>query len=290
MTPEERQLLTALATRIKAAPNQQKDQEADEFLRQLVQQRPDTAYLLAQTVIMQDFALRNAQAQITDLQRQLDEARRTTAPSSGGSFLSGLFGGVSPPPPPAAPASGQYRAPGPASVPPSSPYTRSAPRPSFTGPSYAGPSYAGAPVLQPAQSSGFLQQAATTAVGIAGGALLFEGIQSLFGPHYGGFIGGGPWVGGSMVGGPWGGAGWVPPESLSETTIVNNNYYGDQQQDLPHDQTAGNQPDPGYDQSGGDQGGYQDVDPGGYQDANFDAGQDLSDGGDFGSGNDDGYI
>jgi hypothetical protein len=272
MTPEERQLLTALANRIKAAPTQQRDQEADEMLRQLVQQRPDTSYLLAQTVLMQDFALRNAQAQITDLQRQLDEARSKPAQSSG-SFLGGLFGGISPPPPPAAPASGQYRAAGPASVPPTSPYTRSAPRPSYTGPAYA--PLPGAPVLQAGQGSSFLQQAATTAVGIAGGALLFEGIQSLFGPHYGGFMGGGPWVGGPMVG-PWGGAGWVPPESLSETTIVNN-YYND----VPQDPGAGYQPDPGS--------GYQDVDPG-YHDSNYDAGQDLSDGGDFGGGNDDGLI
>ncbi len=36
-------------------------------------ERPDTAYVLAQTVIMQDFALRNAKSQIEDLQRQLSE-------------------------------------------------------------------------------------------------------------------------------------------------------------------------------------------------------------------------
>jgi uncharacterized protein len=250
MTPEERQLLTALANRIKAAPAQQKDREADTLLQQLVQQRPDTAYMLAQTVLMQDFALRNAQAQITDLQRQLDEARRAPPAAGSGSFLGGLFGGASPPPqsPP------QYRPPGPSSVPPSGPWTRSAPR----------PVYPGAPVLQPAQSSGFLQQAATTAVGIAGGALLFEGIQSLFGPHYGGF--GGGFLGGS----PWGGAGWGPGESLSETTIVNN-YYGDQ----PPDQGTDYQPDPASDQDGG------------FQDAGYDSSQDVSDGGDFGGGNDD---
>ena len=284
MTPEERQLLTALANRIKAAPTQQKDQEADDMLRQLVQQRPDTTYLLAQTVLMQDFALRNAQAQITDLQRQLSEANNKPAQGSGGSFLSGLFGSASPPPPPATPSSGPYRAPGPASVPPTSPYTRSAPRPSYAGPAYTPPP--GAPVLQAGQGSSFLQQAATTAVGIAGGALLFEGIQSLFMPHYGGFIGGGPWGGGPWVGGPmvgpWGGAGWVPPESLSETTIVNN-YYNDGPQDLSQDPGINDQPDPGS--------GYQDVDPGGYQDTSYDAGQDISDGGgDFGGGNDDSFI
>ena len=258
MTPEERQLLTALATRIKAAPAQQKDQEAEALLRQLVEQRPDTAYMLAQTVLMQDFALRNAQAQITDLQRQLDEARRAPPAPSSGSFLGGLFGGTSPQPAPTS----QYRPPGPSSVPRSGPWTRSAPRPAY-------PTAPGAPVLQPAQSSGFLQQAATTAVGIAGGALLFEGIQSLFGPHYGCGFGGG-FLGGS----PWGGAGWGPGESLSETTIVNNNY-GDQPQDQARDQGADDQPDTASDQDGG------------FQDAGYDSSQDVSDGGDFGGGGDD---
>ena len=37
-----------------------------------------------------------------------------------------------------------------------------------------------APLAMPGASSGFLRQAATTAAGIAGGALLFEGISSLF--------------------------------------------------------------------------------------------------------------
>ena len=64
-----------------------------------------------------------------------------------------------------------------------------------------------APLAAPAASSGFLRQAATTAAGIAGGALLFEGISSMFGPHYGsGFLGGMP----SQPG-------------LGETVI--NNYY-----------------------------------------------------------------
>ena len=118
MTPEERQLLTALADRIKAAPNQQRDQEADEFLRQLVQQRPDTVYLLAQTVLMQDFALRNAQTELADLRRQLDDAKHAPPAQGSGSFLGGLFGSASPPPPPPRPAPGAYRAPGPSSVPP----------------------------------------------------------------------------------------------------------------------------------------------------------------------------
>ena len=91
ITPEERQLLSALAQRVKNVPPQQKDPEAEQFIRQLVMERPDTPYVLAQTVIMQDFALRNAQSQIEDLQRQLSEMA-PPAQERPGSFLGGLFG------------------------------------------------------------------------------------------------------------------------------------------------------------------------------------------------------
>lgn len=56
---------------------------------------------------------------------------------------------------------------------------------------------------------GFLRQAAATAAGVVGGSLLFQGISSMFGPHYGGgFLDGTPMQPG-----------------LSETVI--NNYYND---------------------------------------------------------------
>jgi hypothetical protein len=195
MTPEERQMLTALTDRIKAAPAQQRDFEADQMIRDLTLARPDAPYLLAQTVLMQDFALRNAQAQIADLQRQLQAAQQ---PRGSGSFLGNLFGSS-----PSAP-----------SVPTAGPWGQ-APQPTYAPPPTG---YGYQPVvMQPTQTSGFLRQAATTAAGIAGGALLFEGIESLFAGHpgYGGF-------GAPM--GPWGGGEFMPRESISET-IVNNNYY-----------------------------------------------------------------
>lgn len=229
MTPEERQLLTSLADRIKSAPTQDRDAEADQAIADLVRARPDTTYILAQTVLMQDFALRNAQAQIADLQRQLQAAQQAaqSQPKSAG-FLSGLFGsgGSQPQPQPQS----QY-APG-GSVPPANPWGRpvAQPQPTYAPQqtAYASPGYAPV-VMQPSQTSGFLRDAATTAVGVAGGALLFEGIQSLFShPGYGGFGGGGFGGGGfgGGFGGPMGGfgGGFEPRESLSETTIVNNNY------------------------------------------------------------------
>ena len=244
MTPEERQLLTGLADRIRSAPAQQRDEEAASLIRDLVQTRPDTAYILAQTTLMQDFALRSAQAQIADLQRQLADARQA-APASGGSFLGGLFGGGSP----SVPAAG--------SAPPANPWVRPAQPQAYAQTAYAQPTYA-APVLQPSQTSGFLQSAAQTAVGVAGGMLLFEGMESLFSGHHGGW-------GGGYGGGPWGGGGYGPTENITE--VVNNNYYdtpasGAQSTDFTQD-PANLQDDSGFtdtsfDDSGSDFGGNDD--------------------------------
>ncbi len=227
MTPEERQLLSALADRVRNVAPQQKDPEAEQFIRQLVQERPDTPYILAQTVIMQDFALRNAQSQIEDLQRQLSELSPPVQERPG-SFLGGLFG-RSPSPQPSTSSSG--------SVPRVNPWGRPdmpPPPPQGYGP---GPGYGygpqSGPVMQPSQTGDFLRGAASTAVGVAGGALLFQGINSLFSGHSG--------LGAGL-------SGVNPQDSLSETTIVNN-YYDDQR--------GGQQ---------GDDYGVQDADYGGDSD------------------------
>jgi len=163
MTPEEQRLLGDLAGRVRSVPPQQKDPEADEFLRRLVQERPDTVYILAQTVIMQEFALKNAEGQIQDLQQQVAAA---SAPKSSGGFLGGLFGGGAPAPQPQR-----------GSVPNTNPW--GAPQQQGYGQQPYG--YQGGPAVQPQQQGSFLRSAATTAVGVAGGALLFSGISSMFG-------------------------------------------------------------------------------------------------------------
>lgn len=238
MTPEERQLLSALAQRIKNVPPQQKDPEAEQFIRQLAMERPDTAYVLAQTVIMQDFALRNAQSQIEDLQRQLSEGP-PPAQERSGSFLGGLFGRSQPSAPPPS-----------GSVPRVNPWGRQdappPPPPGYgQGPGYGyGPPPAQGPVMQPSQTGDFLRGAATTAAGVAGGALLFQGINSLFSGHSG-------LTGAGLTG-------VRPQDSLSETTIVNN-YYDDQDRQ----------------RAGGD---YQQADYGG--DTDFGGDDDFGGGGD----------
>lgn len=234
MTPEERQLLTTLADRIRSTPPQQRDMEAEQLLQQLVRERPDTVYILAQTVLMQDFALRNAQAQMEDLQRQVSQQQPHSERGSG-SFLGNMFGG-----------GGQQYQPRPSSgsVPsvnpwgkPSGDYAPPPPEPGYPG---AGPS---GPVMQPSQTSGFLRNAATTAAGVAGGALLFQGINSLFSGHQGNVLGGGL-------------SSLTPTESVSAATAPTHPQSQPQPQaDTDRDDDSDDDADYGDDGDDGDFGG-----------------------------------
>ncbi len=188
MTPQERELLTNLVARLKQAPPAEQDEEAVAMVRDLVRDLPDAPYMLAQTVLIQDYALHQAQSRIAELERQAQPQRA----SGGGSFLGAIFGSASAPRPQPAP---QPQAPA---------YTQAPPA---YAPAQPGPWGGGGPF---AQSSGpsFLRSAAATAAGVAGGALLFQGIESLFGAGHGGL----------------GGFGGAAP-GLTETVV--NNYYGD---------------------------------------------------------------
>src|SRR4051794_25208274 len=92
MTPQERDLITTLLSRLKSAgtAGQQKDAEADALIRQAVREQPDMPYYLVQTVLIQDLSLSQAQGRIAELEQQLQEAKAQK--TSGTSFLGGLFG------------------------------------------------------------------------------------------------------------------------------------------------------------------------------------------------------
>ncbi len=221
MTPQERDLITALLSRLKQQGNQPKDSEAEALIRQGMAEQPDAPYLLVQTVLIQDMALHNAEHRIAELERQV-AARAAPAPQAATSFLGGR-GSV--------PAAGGW--PQAATAEPQAPvWTQSRPGAPPATAAAPAPAAASAPQLLSGAGSGFLRQAATTAAGIAGGALLFEGIQSLFGPHLGsGFLGG-----------------TAMQPGLSETVV--NNYYGDQagrDADAAPDQSADLPSDPGQD-------------------------------------------
>jgi hypothetical protein len=204
MTPQERDLITALLDRLQRQPPQSKDAEADALIRQRLAQLPDAPYLLVQTVLIQDMALHDAHDRIKELEGQV--AAKAAPPTS---FL------------------------GRGSVPAAGAAPRPQPAPTWTqsGAAAAPPSFAqpmSGPQMLAGGGSGFLRQAAATAAGIAGGALLFEGIQSLFAPH----------VGGGFL------SGAAAQPGLSETVI--NNYYGDSASDRSLD-TAEDDRDRGAD-------------------------------------------
>src|SRR5216684_1610676 len=200
MTPQETELITTLLARLKNAGGQPKDPEADALIRQAMAEQPDAPYYLVQTVLIQDLSLNAAQNRISELEKQLTDAQQAAKPTS---FLGGLFG--SRPSAPAgggAPAAGPWtRAPQVAAAPPAPPYGQ----PGYAQPGYGQPMQAGGGFMGGGMGGGgggFLRSAAATAAGVAGGALLFQGISSLFGNHYaGGLMGGGmtPGLGESVV-------------------------------------------------------------------------------------------
>src|ERR1700693_1488845 len=93
MTPQERDLLTNLVSRLRQSPPQQTDPEAEAMINDLVAEKPGTPYILAQTVLIQDYALHQAQDRIADLEQQL----QGQPPKKSGGFLSAIFGGGEPP-------------------------------------------------------------------------------------------------------------------------------------------------------------------------------------------------
>jgi len=212
MNPQEKELLTTLLDRVKNAPRQDKDPEADALIRQAMAAQPDLPYYLTQTVLIQDLSLHQAQQRIADLEKQLADAQQAAKPSVG-SFLGGLFGSRPPaqasgPAQAGPPQAGPWtRSPQVAAAPPGQPYGQPgyAPQPGYGQQPMGGGGFMGGGMG--GAGGGFLRSAAATAAGVAGGALLFQGISSLFGNHY---------AGGLMSGG-------MTP-GLGETVV--NNYYG----------------------------------------------------------------
>jgi len=202
MTPQEKDLITQLLDRLKQVPAQPKDEEAEALIKAGMAAQPDAPYLLIQTALIQNMALDNAQARITDLERQLADAKQAAA-AKPTSFLGGLLGRDTPQPQPAAPAA----APMPAAPPaPGAPWGQ---RPLAAGPQGFGQPMGGPGMGGPGSGAGsFMRTAAAAAVGVAGGALLYQGISSMFGGHgtspanAAGLTGGGPWGGNNTVASP----------------------------------------------------------------------------------------
>lgn len=239
MTPEERDLITGLFDRLRRADTAgPKDREAEQLISRRVDEQPAAPYLLVQTLLVQEHALNNAQTRIAQLERQVADAARQqpAAEEQGGSFLGGLLrratgGGSSAPSSPPAP----QRAAG-GAVPVNYAQGQGQPQPVGSAPAMmppqAAPGYPSTTNMPPSAGGGFLSSALTTAAGVAGGALLFQGVQNLMGHNAGAF---GPALGAA------GHAGSAFQGGGGPTEVVNN-YYGDSAGGGGHGQAGDLQP------------------------------------------------
>src|SRR6266851_3986229 len=198
MTPQEQEMIGDLIDRVQKTQLAEKDMDAEQMLQQGLGKNPDALYILAQTVLVQKYALEQAQAQLAQAKAQIEQMQQHPEPKHATSFLGSLLGrNEAPAPPPPPPPPQGY-------APPQQAYPQYVP----VGGGYGAPMGGGG-------GGGFLQNAMQTAAGVAAGALAFEGIESLM-HGFGHAAGYGQGFGG------FGGEGQRPVEE------VVNNYYGDE--------------------------------------------------------------
>jgi hypothetical protein len=232
MQNQERELITGLFGRLQPFESQARDAEAEALIKDLAARQPAAPYLLVQTVLVQEQALKAAQERIAEL-----EAKAGGAAAGDTSFL-----GSAPKLGPWGSTAGAAGASSAAAAAPQAP----APRPSV--PSTRSPLQAA--VSQQPAGGGFLRTALATAAGVAGGALLFEGIRNLMGSNPGPFSE----QLGQQAAVPQTPSELVPPDSTPQDQAYN--------QDQSNDQDTGQDPDQvdDYDNAGYD-------DPGGSDDS-----------------------
>ena len=93
MQSEEQRLIDGLFSRLKEAGTQSasRDASAEERIAQHIKEQPAAPYYMAQTILIQEAAIKQLNDRIQALESQVTQLQ-AAKPSSGG-FLSGLFGG-----------------------------------------------------------------------------------------------------------------------------------------------------------------------------------------------------
>jgi uncharacterized protein len=173
MTPEERNLIIELFDRLATLEDAQRDPEAERLIRDGLRQAPNAPYALVQTVLVQDEALKRADARIRALEGGAEPPRET-------SFLGGMRDSLL----------GRRESRG--SVPSVRP-GEAGMSPAWqtgtqaqTGTPMAPGGYGSGPAPAPApmaQGGSFLGTAAAAAAGVIGGSLLLGGIRNMMGGH-----------------------------------------------------------------------------------------------------------
>ena len=83
MTPEERDLVTELFDRLAALEDAPRDSEAERLIKDGLRQAPNAPYALVQTVLVQDEALKRADARIRELEQAGGAAPQDTGRDNG---------------------------------------------------------------------------------------------------------------------------------------------------------------------------------------------------------------
>ena len=185
MTPQERELVTELFDRLATLESQPRDGEAERAVIEGLRRAPNAAYALVQTALVQDEALKRADARIQALEAELGGAPADRPTGFLDGMRDALLGRRET-------ARGSVPSVGPARQQPQEPSAAYAPG-------------AAAWRQGPASPGGsFLGTAASAAAGVIGGSLLLDGIRSMMGPGHGAFGFADPGFGaGREPGSPW---------------------------------------------------------------------------------------
>ena len=185
MTPQERQLIGELFDRLASLENGPRDPDAEAMIREGFRRAPNAAYSLVQTVLVQDEALKAANAHIQEYERA-NGTPQHPEPTRGflDSMRESIFGRDEPRG--SVPRVPQGGAPG---GQPGGPWGQgggqAGGQPGYQQGGYQQGYPGGAPMQAPMGGGGgsFLGTAAAAAAGIIGGSLLMGGIRSAMGGH-----------------------------------------------------------------------------------------------------------
>jgi uncharacterized protein len=205
MTPQERQLMSELFTRLASLENSPRDQDAEAMIREGFRRAPNAAYALVQTVLVQDEALKAANNRIQQFEQQSGPPQ---PPEESRGFLDSVRGSIFGREEPRGSVPRVPQASSPFDTPPPAPAAdpwgrgqqgygqQGSGQPGYGQQGYGQPGYGqpgygqqGAPMQAPPQGGGgssFLGTAAAAAAGAIGGSLLMGGIRSAMAGHQGG--------------------------------------------------------------------------------------------------------
>jgi hypothetical protein len=192
MTPQERKLIGELFDRLETLEDDPRDDGAVAAINEGLERAPNAMYPLVQTVLVQDEALKRADARIRALEQELGVEQGQPAQPAGflDNMRDALFGqraGQGPAPQGSVPSV----RPG-VAAPAASPWGGGASRAAEVPPAEAPPSGGGS----------FLGTAAATAAGVVGGALLMNSVRGLLGGGHGSAPS--AFGAGGGTGAPWG--------------------------------------------------------------------------------------